>query len=327
MNIAHPEVLWLLIPFAALAFWLFARERSERAQRRFLSPLMYQRLAEGDGRRTNLVLGLRLLTCALLILTLAGPQWGQELSKVERMSLDIFFVVDCSPSMAARDLVPNRMDAAKRELHQLVGELQGNRLGLLGFAGRAFLFCPLTVDQSATQLFLKQLDQDAVQIPGTAIGDAIRLALASLPPNEGQAQILVVLTDGEDHHSEPLKAAEEAAAKGVIVHTVGIGTLDGAPIPYRRGFVKDSQGKTVISKMDRETLVQIAQKTGGEFALADGTLDPLKPILSAIEGAERQQLEAQMVVRYQDRFQIFLGLALLCLVLAQVLEFRIQEAA
>ncbi len=325
MNFSQPLVLLALILVAFMAVFLYLREREREALvARFVNFPMLARLAEQYNRRAvYLSLVCQILGLALLIVALAGPQWGASLVKVERQSLDIFFAVDCSRSMAAQDLKPERMEAAKRELTQLTEHLQGNRLGLIGFAGSAFVFCPLTLDVGATQLFLRQLDQDAVQVPGTAIGDAIRLAIESFPEKGQQARVLIVITDGEDHHSEPLKAAEEASRKGITIYTVGVGSQDGAPVPNQwGGYIRDDQNEPVISKLDEATLQEVASKTGGLFARADGRIDPLKPILKAIENSERQALESQMKLRYQERFQIFLGLALGLFALAFWLEGR-----
>ncbi|MGE0488822.1 MAG: VWA domain-containing protein [Vulcanimicrobiota bacterium] len=325
MNLATPWVLLLLIPWAFLGVFLYLRERErENIISQFMQHPMLARLAEGYDRRTAyLVLLLRLLGLACLIFTLAGPQWGSEMVKVERQAIDIFFVVDCSTSMAARDLDPDRMESAKRELSRLSDQLQGNRMGLIGFAGSAFVFCPLTLDVGATQLFLRQLDQQAVQVPGTAIGDAVRLALTGFPQDGDHARAIVLLTDGEDHHSEPIEAAKEAARKGVVLYCVGIGSPEGAkiPAPYG-GYVRDDQGNTVISKLDEKTLREMAELTGGVFTRADGRAEPLAPIVKAINNSERQALESQMMLRYQDRFQIFLALTLVVFVLAQALAGR-----
>lgn len=324
MNFGTPWALLGLVPAVFLAVFMVVRERErKRLAEAFMASPMLARLAEQyRPRQAAAVLGLRLLAVVFLVLALASPQWGSDMVKVERQGLDIFFAVDCSKSMAAQDLKPTRMDAAKRELSVLIDRLSENRMGLVGFAGSAFVFCPLTLDQGAARMFLRQLDQDAVQIPGTAMGDAIRLALQNFT-EEDTAKVIILITDGEDHHSEPLAAADEAAARGVVIYTVGVGQAQGSPIPtVSGGYLTDKDGNTVVSKLDEETLKQIAHKTGGRYVRVDGAVDPLEPVVDAIGSSERRALESQMVLRFQERYQIFVGLALIFLTLAQVLEQR-----
>lgn len=330
MNFGAPLHLFWLIPALALAVWLVREERAKReVLRRFLESPMLARLAAGfEPRRALAVLGLRIAALLLLILALAAPQWGAQMTRVEREGMDIIFVVDCSQSMRVEDLRPNRMEAAKRELSVLMERLQGNRMGLVGFAGAPFPFCPLTLDLGATQLFLKQLDENAVQVPGTAIGDAVRLALEMFPKDSTASRAIILITDGEDHHSEPLEAAKEAAAMKVSIYAVGIGSPTGEPVPSPDGgLIRDRDGKVVISKLDEETLKQMAQMTGGTYVHAGKGLDPLSPLVSAINGSEKQKLESQMVLRYQERYQLFAGLALALLVLAQSLTVRVRRHA
>lgn len=316
MRFAHPENLWSLLAVGALAVFLYLSDRRRRQHLgQFVGSAMLTRLnADYSPARAAAKLGLALAALVCLAIGLAGPQWGMQTVRVERQGVDIVIAMDCSASMQARDVKPSRMELARRELGQLIDQLEGNRLGLVGFAGSAFAFCPLTLDISATHLFLDQLDSNAMPVPGTSLGDAIRTAMDCFPAGDSNRKILVLLTDGEDHHSDPLGAAKEAAKAGITVYTVGIGNQNGEPIPAEGGFVQDEQGKVVMSRLDETTLQQIAKETGGKYVHVDGTSsEALAPVLSAISGTERHKLEERLQRQGIERFQILLGLALFLL--------------
>ena len=180
-------------------------------------------------RRWSLMLRVAGLFC--FVVALAGPLIGSKLVEFKQKGLDVFIAVDCSLSMQAEDLKPNRMAHAKLILGQLIDRLAGSRIGLIAFAGQAYVECPLTVDENAAKDVLDTLDVGTVPIPGTVIGDTIRTAIKGLKAGEGQNRVLVLLTDGEDHHSDPEGAAKEAATIGLKIFPIGIGTPEGGPIP------------------------------------------------------------------------------------------------
>lgn len=331
MNFAHPQQLAWLLLLLVLAFFLWSRERLKGGLiAQFLAHPMLARLASGyNPRRAYLVLTLQMLGLGFLLVALAGPQWGSEVIKVEREGLDVLFAVDCSRSMLAEDPAPNRMAVAQRELGELMKKLQGNRLGLVGFAGAAFIFCPLTLDSSATQLFLEQLNENAIPTQGTAIGEAIRVGLTVFPKEEKKSsKVMILLTDGEDHKSDPLGAAREAAKQGVTIYTVGIGSPEGKEIPERLpdgtigGVIHDNNGKPVVSKLGEKTLQEVAQLTGGKYLHIGSDTDSLQPIVASVLAGERKKLESEMRLRYQARFQIFVAAGLALLVLAQLTQLR-----
>lgn len=331
MNFAYPHQLAWIVALGVLAVFLWTRERQKGSLvNQFLAYPMLARLASGyNPRRAYLILVLQLLGLAFLLVGLAGPQWGSEVIKVEREGLDVLFAVDCSRSMLADDPSPSRMAVAQRELAELMKKLQGNRLGLVGFAGAAFIFCPLTLDSSATQLFLEQLNENAIPTQGTAIGEAIRVGLTVFPKDDKKAsKVMILLTDGEDHQSDPLGAARQAAQMGVTIYTVGIGSPEGKEIPERLpdgsvgGVIHDQQGKPVVSKLGEKTLKEISQLTGGKYLHIGSDSDSLQPIVASVLAGERKKLESEMRLRYQARFQLFLAAGLALLVLAQVLQIR-----
>ena len=208
---------------------------------------------------------LRLAAVAFLIIALAGPQFGIELVETRSSARQAVIAVDVSLSMLTPDIKPNRLERAKSSLSLLIDQLRGERIGVVAFAGDAQTICPLTQDADAAKQLLGALDIGAVPTPGSAIGNALRTSVALLGRYPG-GKAVVLLTDGEDHKSDPLGAAREAAAAGVQVYTVGIGTPDGEPIPDNSGtYHKNEKGGTVVSRLNEGMLAQIAQETGGAY--------------------------------------------------------------
>ena len=232
MTFARPNLLFWLIPWLVLV--ALAIRNSGRARRRlgyFIDAPNWGRLAQEDApiRQTTSIL-LQLLGLAFFILACAGPQMGSERIKVERQAIDIVFAVDCSRSMLAEDPAPNRRQVAARELTTMMEKFHGNRMGLVGFAGAAYIFCPLTLDGSATELFLEQLDENAVPIAGTAIGKALEVSRSIFPKDSNSSKILILLTDGQTYGDEDkcLVVAVEAKRRHIGISTMGIGDEEAA---------------------------------------------------------------------------------------------------
>jgi len=204
--------------------------------------------------------------------------------------------------------------------------LDGDRIGLIAFAGTSFVQCPLTLDYGAFKIFLDYLDPDLIPVPGTAIGDAIRTAVKSFNSRERTAKALIIITDGEDHESKPLEAAQEAKKEGVRIFTIGVGQEGGAPIPLKDGsggFKKDERGDLVLSKLDETTLEKIALETGGSYVRSvTGDMDLNKIYKDDIRGSmEKKELRSTRKKRWEERFQWFVFAALVFL----GLEFFMRE--
>ena len=267
---------------------------------------------------------LRLGALALLFIALSGPQWGVELVTTTASSHQVLIAIDTSLSMTAEDVKPARLQKAKQELSALLDGLKGNRVGLMAFAGETAMVCPLTTDLEAARTILMGLEPGAVPVPGTAIGKAIRAAVATLQRFPGRKS-LVVLTDGEDHRSDPLGAAEEAAAAGVRIFAIGIGTPEGEPIPLKdsagaqlEGYKKDRRGSTVVSRLGEATLTQIAARTGGAYFRASPGESESSEIVDRILKTEQSQSVTRTSNQYRNRFLLPLALAFL-LLLAELL--------
>lgn len=318
--------LVLLLPaaFAALKVAL----RQSHLDQEFVSPAMREYLIRDGSVRTRLHPYASLffwLTALLVALALTRPQWGLLEQTVQQKGLDIVIAVDLSASMRANDLRPSRIENAQRELAFLAEELQGNRIGLVGFAGSAFLFCPLTLDTDAVELFLDEMTIEAVPVPGTALGDAIEVATETFkmgdPNDQAGSKVILLLTDGEDHESAPLEAAKKAAEAGIIIDTIGLGTPDGTTIPDAYGgVVRDERGEPVTSKLDGSVLKEMAELTGGMFLRIDSESDGLDSYLARLRQRQTRDFGSKTEVQRQERFGLFLALAALGFILALLID-------
>jgi Ca-activated chloride channel homolog len=312
------HLLWL-IPLA-IVFYILVFRAKARALQRFGNIELMKRLA-ANASRTRQIAKAVLIILALFfaILALARPQIGTRMEEVKREGIDIMIAIDVSTSMMAEDMPPSRLQKAKHEVEGLVNRLEGDRVGLIAFAGTAFIQCPLTLDYGAAKLFLDILDPGLIPTPGTNIGQAITKALESFVQQERKHKVLVIITDGEDHEGDVMKMAEEAERQGVIIYTVGIGSPKGDPIPVMTGygvsagFKKDRDGQVVITKLDEVTLEKIALQTNGKYYRASSGEDELRKIYDDINKLEKKELGSMRFSQFEDRFQYVLIVAILLL--------------
>ena len=254
----NPNFLWLLAGVLALAVvlavWLRRRARLLRA---FADPALVHRLSPDVNRRRRAWrTALRVAVLAALVAALAGPKWGFHWQEVRREGVDLIVAIDTSRSMLTTDVKPNRLERAKLAVRDLVQLLRGDRIGLVAFAGTAFLQCPLTLDYAAFESALRAVDVGLIPRGGTAIARAIDTSLEGFEARQGKYEALIVITDGEDHEGDVEAAAARAAERGVKIYTVGIGTSEGelVPLGHGQGFVKDREGQVVKSRLDEEAL-------------------------------------------------------------------------
>ena len=321
MNWGAEENLWLLamLPFVGILVFLSHRVKVNRLIK-FMGVTYAEKILASSGKQGVLHRTVVLSLCyACICIAMARPQWGFEVRTVKQQGADIMVVVDVSKSMAAEDIQPSRLQRARREIIDLLGMLKGDRIGLLPFAGVGFVQCPLTLDYTAMELFLDSIAQDMIPVPGSAIGTAIRLAHKSLMDGENKESVgksIILITDGEDQQSQPIAAAKAAAEDGIRIYTIGIGSIGGAPIPNGSGgFVRDRQGRMVMSRLDEKTLETIASLTGGHHVRSTtGDLD-LDMIYSQHIRKDLKQgsiRESQEKVWY-ERYWIFALAAMLLL--------------
>jgi Ca-activated chloride channel family protein len=319
MQWRDPNLLWLIAVVAALAAVIVVLARRRAALlAAFAEEALASRLAPDlDSRRRRWRLALRLAALLVLAVALAGPKWGFDWREVRREGIDLIVAVDTSRSMLAADVKPNRLERAKLAILDLVKLLEGDRVGLVAFAGTAFLECPLTVDYAAFEVSLRAVEVGIIPRGGTALERAIDASLAAFEAREGKHEALILITDGEDHEGEPKQAAERAAAAGVKVFTVGIGTAEGELIPAGSvggGFVKDRKGQVVKSRLNEEALEEIALATDGAYVRGTGASLGLDELFrDHIAKMERREVASSLQRLYEDRFQIPLAVALVLL--------------
>lgn len=321
MSWGHPQLLALLVLLPPLLWWAW---RDARRNGGPVSPERAQELgAVGEPGPRRARAWLLLAGLALLVVASARPQWGELEQEVEQEGIDLVVCLDISRSMLADDITPSRLLRARAELRGLIGQLRGDRVGLVFFAGAAFPQCPLTVDYGAAELFLSQADPSMISAQGTDIGSALRVALELFGEERGRHRAVLLVTDGEDFAGQVEPLASELADAGIVAFAVGLGSDAGAPIPLPEGgFVRDDAGNVVVSRLDEGPLRALASATGGEYFAAGGSGLGLARVQAALGGLEGRRFAARQVVRRAERYHWPLGLALLCLLLAASLPDR-----
>jgi Ca-activated chloride channel family protein len=334
MNFAALEylyLLWILPAMVLLAVYSFRKK--DQLLRLFADAELWERLMPDVHRRRQISKFLLLLAAVSLLLTaFLRPRWGFHWEEVKRRGVDLIVAIDVSESMLAEDVKPNRLERAKREITDLVEMLQGDRIGLIAFAGAAFLECPLTLDYGSFRIFLDYLDTELIPVPGTAVGEAIQTAIRSFSAERRASKALILITDGEDHPGEAETAAQAAKEKGIRVFTIGIGSEQGAPIPLRGGtgdFKKDRKGQVVMSKLRETALQKIALSTGGSYVRSvSGDMDLKKIYEEEIRGKmEAGELKSTKKRRWEERFQWFLFGSILLFTIEAILSDRKRLSA
>jgi len=324
-NVNYLFLLWI-IPLVVV-FYLYAFRTKDKLLTLFCGAELVGELVPNVKKvRRGLKACYLLLGITLGIFALTQPQWGFHWEEIKRVGVDIIVAIDVSESMLTEDVKPNRLERAKREVYDLIKMLEGDRIGLIAFAGTSFVQCPLTLDYGACKMFLDYIEPDLIPVPGTALADATRTAIKSFTIQERKSKALILITDGEDHEGQPLEAAQEAKKEGIKIFTIGIGQEGGAPIPLRDGsggFKKDRRGDMIISHLDETTLQKIALETGGSYVRSvTGNMDLDKIYKEDIkQHTEAKQLTSTRQRRWEERFQWFIFGALLFI----AIEFFVSE--
>jgi len=307
--------LWV-IP-VMVVFYVYAFRKRDKMLALFCGKELVGELVPDFKKSRRLIKALLIMLGIMLgIIALTRPQWGFHWEEIKRVGVDVMVAIDVSESMLAEDVKPNRLERAKREVIDLIEMLEGDRIGLIAFAGTSFVQCPLTLDYGACKMFLDYIDTDLIPVPGTAIAEVIRTSLKSFSKRERKSKALIIITDGEDHEGEPIDAAKDAKKEGIKIFTIGVGREGGAPIPLKDGsggFKKDRKGDMVITHLDEITLQKIALETGGSYVRSvTGDMDLDKIYQEGIkQHVEQKQLKSTRKRRWEERFQWFIFFALL----------------
>ncbi|MGC1391127.1 MAG: VWA domain-containing protein [Bacteroidales bacterium] len=326
-RFANPDFLYLLLLLPAIIILYIINEiRKKRTWKRLGDINLVSRLVpEMSGIRPTIKFILQLAAVSSGIIMLSRPQFGSKIEDVKKQGVEVIIALDVSNSMLAQDIQPDRLTRAKQAISRMVDNLDNDKIGLIVFAGDAYIQIPVTTDYISAKMFLSSINPNMVPKQGTAIGAAIDLGIRSFSPGEGKSKAIIIITDGENHEDDPIKAAEEAAKAGIIIHTLGIGSTEGVPIPMiingRKDYLKDAEGNTVVTKLDEEILKKIALSTNGNYVRASNSNIGLDEIFSGIKKMKKQDLESTMYTEYNDQFQIFAALALFLL----LFDFVVME--
>lgn len=322
LRFAHIEFLWglLAIPVFILVFININRWKKRALTTLGDKKVVQLIMPEVSLSRPGLKFILFLLAFTFLIAGIADPQIGSKIVEVKRKSADLILLLDVSNSMLSQDLPPNRLENAKRAIAQLIDNFHDDRIGIVVFAGEAFVQLPVTTDYSAAKLFLNTINTNMVPTQGTAIGAAINLGLKSFDFKDGTGKAMIVITDGENHEDDAIAAAKNAANKDVSVHVIGVGSTQGAPVPVfqngkQMGFHLDSAGRTVISKLNENMCKEIAAAGGGVYVRATNANSGLNIVMSQIDKIQRKMVDSKSFKEFEDRFQLLLACAFALLVI------------
>jgi len=314
----------VLVPALAV-FFVWAYRQRQRALATFVAAALLPAVAPDlEPRRRFVRWGMLVAAVACLAIALGGPMWGFQWHEVKREGIDLMIAIDTSRSMLATDVKPSRLARAKLAVQDVLAELHGDRVGLIAFAGTAFVQCPLTLDYGVFAQSLDAVDVGIIPRGGTSLSAAIDAALDAFQGRQGSNQALLLITDGEDHEGKVKEAAQRASERGLKLFTVGIGTTEGELLPGESGgFFKDHAGQVVKSRLDEDTLKQIASDTGGAYLHASGpSLGLAELYRDHIATLEKRELQTTLERRFEQRYQIPLAIALAFLVVEPLLGER-----
>lgn len=318
------EDIWfwlLLIQLGMLLLFLWTQLWKKRTKRKFSDLKLLKRLSPNQSLFKSV---LKFITLSLgficLIIALVNPKIGTSLQTVKREGVDIVFAIDVSKSMLAEDIAPNRLEKAKQLTTQIINNLVSDRVGIIAYAAKAVPQLPITTDYSAAKMFLQNMNTDMLSSQGTAIDEAIQLSRSYYNDEEQTNRVLVIISDGEDHNNLSLDVAEAAAKEGIKIFTIGVGTEKGGPIPIKRNgivmsYKKDQNDATVITKLNKKTLSEIADEANGTYVDGKNTSDVIETVGEILNKMDKKEFEAKEFAEFKDQFQWFLGLGLFFLIL------------
>ena len=320
MRFANPHIFWLFIVVIALiAIFVYGVYIQRRKLRRFGNPQLLRELMPNVSYiRPQVKFYMLVVALVLLIFALARPQIGSKLEKKKTIGIEVMIVLDVSNSMLATDVAPSRLENAKMMLSKLIDQMPDNKVGLIVFAGDAFVQLPITADGVSAKMFLSNITTKSVANPGTAVGTAIDLAIKSFgEENKDKGRTIILLTDGENHEDDAVAAAKLAREKGIMVNVVGFGSPQGAPIPVQgtMSFWKDKEGNVVVSKLNEQMGQQIAQAGDGVYVRADNSNIALRTISKQLSQIQKGEIQTTAFADYADKFYIFAWIAFFILVI------------
>ena len=323
-RFANPHILYLLllVPIAVALFIVAMHRRRRRLERFASSAILAQLTPSASPARIRTKFIIYTLAVVFLVLAAARPQIGSKLREEHQKGIEMMLVVDVSNSMLAEDFEPNRLDRTKYAIDRVVESMKQDRIGVVAFAGEAQVQLPITSDYRMARAFTRKLSPTLVRTQGTDLGAAIKLASMSFSSQSEGSRVMILITDGENHESDALAAAEVAAEKGIAIYTIGIGTPEGAPIMVGGEYLTDENGDMVVSKLDEKILQEIAQKTGGAYVRATKQSIGLKEIVDRLKQLDESDLATTRFEAFDEQYQYPLVVALLLLLIEWIILDR-----
>ena len=320
LRFANIEMLWLgiaIIPVLSIAYFFYTRYKRRQLEVFGDAELMAQLMPNASRVRPTVKFSILMVALALLFIAAARPQFGTSERTEKRNGIEAIVALDISNSMLAEDVAPNRLDRAKQMMSKLMDNMVNDKVGLVVFAGDAFIQLPITCDYVSAKMFLNTITPDLIKTQGTAIGQALNTSIRCFGQQSEASRVIILITDGENHEDNAVEAAKKAKETGIQVIVVGIGKPEGSPIPIpgTNNFRKDRNGNVVVSKLNEDMCREIAQAGGGIYVRCDNTNTAMKAIQHEIDQLATQEFETQVYTEYNEQFQGFALIALLLLVI------------
>ncbi len=314
------------ILIAIYIFYLY--QRRKKLKRLGDNHLIEQLIPEYSPQRRGLKFRLMIIALILIILAMLNPQTGSKLETVKRKGIDIMIVLDISNSMLAEDISPNRLSRAKYSIGKFLDRLQNDRIGLVVFAGRAYMQLPITPDIAAAKMFLETVNTKIIPTQGTAVGAALKLAIGGFPKNSNKNKVILLFSDGENHEDNALEIAKIAADENIVIHTIGYGSPAGVPIPVYNesnevsAYIQDKDGNIIVSKLNEDMLEKIANFSGGKYIRAASADPGLRQISNEIEKMQKTEFESRIFSEYDHNFYYFSAIALFFMLMELLISER-----
>ena len=323
IEFRFPYILFLYIPFFLILFIDIVRAKKIKILSNTPENIKKVLFEKIDLKKAKIKQNLILLSISILIFAASGPQIGIRLAPIDRKGLDLVFCIDVSSSMRGTDIKPTRLDKSKFEVSQMIQNLKGDRVAIIVFAGSSHLYLPLTTDYEAAHLFLDQIDTNMIPTQGTSLSSAIETGLSAFSEDDSKYKVLILITDGEDHEGEAISLARQASKRGMIIHTIGVGTIAGSLIPNINNsgiteYKKDNSGKLVTSQLNEKILEEIAEAGEGAFIRFNNKPANYKNILNQIDSMEKRTVKSHVYSEFEEQYQKF-GILSLCLMIVSML--------
>jgi len=323
IEFRFPYILFLYIPFFLILFIDIVRAKKIKILSNTPENIKKVLFEKIDLKKAKIKQNLILLSISILIFAASGPQIGIRLAPIDRKGLDLVFCIDVSSSMRGTDIKPTRLDKSKFEVSQMIQNLKGDRVAIIVFAGSSHLYLPLTTDYEAAHLFLDQIDTNMIPTQGTALSSAIQTGLSAFSEDDSKYKVLILITDGEDHEGEAISLAKQASKRGMIINTIGVGTIAGSLIPNINNsgiteYKKDNSGKLVTSQLNEKILEEIAEAGRGAFIRFNNKPANYKNILNQIDSMEKRTVKSHVYSEFEEQYQKF-GILSLCLMIVSML--------